>query len=49
MMQVTDLTTLDLFTFKFDKRALIAAIMYVQIAFFYEIFPREYIAACPNV
>ena len=49
LMQVTDLLTLDLDTFKFDKRALIAAVIYVQLGVFWNIFPRESISACQNV
>jgi len=37
---------LDLTTFKFDKRKIVAASMYIQIGFFYKIFEREMIA-CP--
>jgi len=39
---------LDLTTFKFDKRKIVAASMYIQIGFFYKIFEREMIA-CPTL
>lgn len=45
LMQVADLLTLELQSFKFEKRSLIAAIIYIELGTFYEIIDRNEVAS----
>lgn len=40
-MQVLDIIILDLFTFKYDKRHLVASAIYLQLGFSFKIFTKE--------
>lgn len=47
-MQVTDLLTLELESFKYEKRSLIAAIIYIELGIFYEIIDRNEVPSIQN-
>ncbi|TNV73827.1 hypothetical protein FGO68_gene7342 [Halteria grandinella] len=47
--QAIDLAILDLGHYKFDKRLLIAACLYIQIGLFYRIFTRQAVSMSPEV
>ena len=49
VIQVIDLSILDINIYKYDKKAIIAAALYFQIGLFYNVFKRDEISMIPDI